>query len=110
MRLRGSLIMNEIEFKILMNNKLCDLAKLFIDYYNPCKIDLGECTNQVACCTHKSKFGYKETGICRFLVGICTFDNVYCRVYLCDKAREVSPECAKYLDMIRGIGEGLGLA
>lgn len=35
--------MNEMEFKILLNQRLCDLADLILHYYNPCQFKDGGC-------------------------------------------------------------------
>lgn len=99
--------MTELEFKILLHEKLCDLADLFLYYYKPCGIKNGKClTGSFPCCIG-SRFTQNSNEKCHFL-GLygCKFKNVECKVYLCNKAFiKANVNCIKSLEAINTIAK-----
>jgi hypothetical protein len=108
--------MKDFEFKILLNQRLCDFAEEVLYHYNPCKLVRSEhrCINsddltRKVCCTffHRSK-----GDPCVFLgkEGNCSFRNVLCKISLCEKAIEnADPMCMKTLKLIEDIAQLHGL-
>jgi len=82
--------MTESEFKIQLNKSLFSLADLMIIYYDPCQFKKGNCVEgNYRCCAPE----YGEN-ICQNLSETgCLKRNTMCRIWLCQKARENSPDC-----------------
>jgi len=97
--------MTDLEFKIQLHNKLCELADLFLYHYAPCDIKAGKCKDgEFPCCS--SRFNRKDTGMCEFQgENGCWGENITCKVWLCDKAKEVSPECREALEVIERLAK-----
>ena len=100
--------MTDLEFKIQLHNKLCELADLILYQYNPCQIRNGKCLDRdFPCCS--SRFNRKDTGKCMFLKEKgCGGDNVVCKVWLCDKAEKTNEECTKALKIIEELAKLYG--
>lgn len=110
--------MNELEFKILLNEKLCDLADAILHYYNPCRIRLDACLLSDAiggaacgCCGERGKFD-KVAGGCQFLLekGRCGFRNIGCKLFLCAAAMKENPDCVNDLRNLENLAKRHGLA
>lgn len=100
--------MNEVEFKLALNERLCDLAELFLYQYNPCKIENGACVSEDPnpCCSI-TRFG--KNG-CPFWNGKCKLKLIWCKNWLCEIAiRNTVPECVDSLKDIEQIGKRFGL-
>ena len=100
--------MNDIEFKLALNERLCDLADLMLHQYNPCQQQNGACVagDPNPCCSN-TRFG--RTG-CPFWGGKCKFRTIWCRNWLCEIAiRNTKPECVDVLKHVQEIGRIYGL-
>jgi len=97
---------SETEFKLLLHQKLCDLADLFLYQFDPCKLTkngqaclLGDPN---PCCT-RTRFK-REDGkpICKFMVdNKCQFENIECKTWFCPKVKEQgNPKCIKSLEAL----------
>ena len=108
--------MKDLEFKIALNEKLCDLVDVILYQYNPCKLDRlnHKCFNRnnldkIPCCTF---FHCSKGDVCVFLKkdGGCSFKNILCKVSLCELATmKADPECLKVLKLIQDIARMYGL-
>lgn len=107
--------MNELEFKIVLNEKICDLAEAILHYYNPCELGKDSCllsrkmgSNTVTCCyeTLFDKHGDAERR-CQFLKeeGGCGFRNVFCKIWLCATAIQNSPQCVEDLKDLENLAK-----
>lgn len=103
--------LSELEFKILMNEKLCDLADAVLHYYNPCqRKDRSSCLvldhTGTHCCSHS------DGSHCPFYkYEACKFKCVRCKIMLCRSAlNELKhPECLEDLKDIERIAIRYGL-
>ena len=106
--------LSELEFKMLMNERLYDLAEAVIHYYNPCQrssrttclvIDrLGDVSKH--CCFHS------DGNHCPFYKNeVCQFKCVRCKIMLCRPAllELKNPECLEDLKDIERIALRYGL-
>lgn len=102
--------MTELEFKILLNEKLCDLADDIMYYYNPCKIENGKCLLDEFCCSRtrfKRQDGKED---CHFLKDGCTFKNLKCKLWFCETAiKNMSQECLEIFKNLENIAKLHGL-
>jgi len=104
--------MNDIEFKLALNERLCDLADLMLHQYNPCQQQNGACVagDPNPCCTYTR---FNETGHadgCPHWNGKCTYRNIWCKHWLCDTAvKNTKPECFEVLKRVQEIGKAFGL-
>jgi hypothetical protein len=109
--------MNELEFKILLNEKLCDLAEAILHYYNPCKFNGNSCLlsdkigKETNSCCFRSKFDRSnEDKVCLFLKGrSCGFRNIGCKLFLCYFAAQENLECVEDLKSLELIAKHYGL-
>jgi len=102
--------MKDFEFKILMNQRLCELADAIIYQYNPCKLDREKHScifiknlNDKPCC---SFFHLAKGDKCVALRedGECGFNNVFCKIGICEEAQKNAPEeCLKTMKLIQDI-------
>ena len=95
--------MNDLELKMAINERLCDLADLMLHQYNPCKREGSACrvADPVPCC-ELTRFGTK----CPHWTGKCIFRNIWCKFWLCDTARNATdPKCAEVLFHIQEIAK-----
>lgn len=102
--------MIELEFKILLNEKLCDLADAILYHYNPCKLTKDNTClvkeNKNETCCHNSVFGGVENKTCIFIKdNKCGFRNIGCKVWLCATAIIHNPECANDLKDIENLAK-----
>ena len=99
--------MDDLEFKIQLHNKLMELADLFLYKYNPCQIKDGGCTGgEAGNCCFGSRFRCKVAGKCMFLgQNGCTAENIICKVWLCDQAKQISPACVEALEIIEKLAK-----
>ena len=76
--------MTETDLKLLLNEKISDIADALMFYYDCCGIRGSECKagNPNPCCTGRTKFGNG----CPFWKGKCTFRNADCKLWLCQTA------------------------
>jgi len=96
--------MTDVEFKLALNERLCDLAELMLHQYNPCNQQDGGCVagKPNPCCTN-TRFG--KTG-CPFFDGKCKVRLIWCKYWLCEIAiRNTKPECVEVLKHIQEIGK-----
>jgi hypothetical protein len=108
--------MNETEFKLLLNEKLCDVADAILHYYNPCNLKENAClltddmeNDSVACC-HFSKYdNINGERKCQFWNGKCGFRNINCKIFLCATAIQTNPECVEDLKNLEIIAARYGL-
>lgn len=102
--------MIESMFKVQLHNLLCDTAKLLLHYYNPCEIADGKCSFNRKCCDiPNTPFSVKGLDRCPFLKDSgCAMENIECRTWLCDEAKEKSPECASALAKLEDIAKQYG--
>jgi hypothetical protein len=110
--------MTELEFKILLNEKLCDLADALLHYYNPCGcvndicwVSKDPANKHLHCCinTKFDKLG-DETRVCEFLQGNrCGFRNIGCKLFLCATAISKSPQCAQDFKDLENLARRYGL-
>lgn len=104
--------MNETEFKIALNERLCDLAELFLYQYDPCRIRGGACLagDPNPCCVYTR---FNENGKaegCPHWKGQCNYRNIWCRHWLCDTAvKSTKSECFEVIKRIQEIGRSFGL-
>jgi hypothetical protein len=98
--------MTDLEFKIQLHNKLMELADLFLYQYGPCQMKDGHCAGgEIGNCCFGSRFRCKTTGKCVFLGDKCWGENLTCKVWLCDRAKEVRPECTEALSIIEKLAK-----
>ena len=86
--------LNNTEFKILLQNKLCDVVDILLAYYNPCGIKVGgicnSVTGKVFCC-HNTNYE-SVTGGCVFLSDKgCKVKSLGCKVWLCNEIFDSIP-------------------
>jgi hypothetical protein len=107
--------MTELEFKIIIHNKLCDIADTILMYYNPCQIKDGKCLlDNFPCCTRTNNKRLDGDIRCQFLgENGCTIRNLRCKTWLCETAiRKTNQECIEALKIIEqmmklyGLGSG----
>ena len=99
--------MNDTEFKIALNERLCDLAELVLYQYDPCKKEGSRClvADPNPCCKY-TRFGDK----CPHWTGKCNYRNIWCKYWLCNTAvKNTQPECVEVLKHIQEIGKLYGL-
>lgn len=105
--------MNEIEFKIALHSRLCDMADLILHYYNPCDIRKGACrkADPNPCCVMTRFKRFDDDRRCQFLgEGGCEFPNIECKVWLCEIATgAASQECLSALVMVENIAKAYRL-
>lgn len=100
--------MTELEFKIYLNDRLCDIADTILMYYNPCQIKDGKCLLGEKFCCFRTRFkrldGSEE---CQFLgENGCTINNLQCKIWLCETAlRKTNPECVEALKGIEAFAK-----
>lgn len=77
--------MTDTEFKIQLHNKLCDLADLFLYYYNPCGWEGNKCKGVERCCSRGTPYEKHNGGEgCVFLSDEgCPIKNILCKLGLC---------------------------
>lgn len=95
--------MTEAELTIFLNEKLCDIADVLLDYYDCCGIEGASCkAGEVnPCCTGKTKFGHP----CPFWNGKCGFRNADCKLWLCETAvKSTDPKCVEALTLLEKFG------
>ena len=106
--------MNETEFKILLNEKLCDLIDAILYYYNPCQIKDNSCLlvndmrNDKRQCCYRSHFASRtEDKYCPFLKSDgCSFRNANCKIWLCETAiKNADPKCLESLKNLENISK-----
>ncbi len=104
--------MDDKEFELLLNQRLCGLADTILYYYNPCRIENGECIEgKMWCCSgtrFKTDVPYNQIGRpdCKFLgCEGCSFPNTKCKVWLCDHARKGDERCGESLELIDRIAK-----
>lgn len=111
-------IMTEIELKIYLNDKLCDIADAILMYYNPCQIKDGSCTlcedmatDERHCCYRTNHKKLDREQHCFFLgKNGCLFRNIKCKIWLCETAiRKTSPECVEALKALETFANIYGL-
>ena len=98
--------MTDVEFKLALNERLCDLVELMLHQYNPCNQQDGGCVagKPNPCCTN-TRFG--KTG-CPFFDGKCKVRLIWCKYWLCEIAiRNTKPECVEVLKHIQEIQTGM---
>lgn len=120
--------MTDTEFKLLLNEKLCDLADAFLHYYDPCQRRDNTClvcenieTSTVHCC-YRTKWDRQDGDRhCAFLKNrSCGYRNISCKIWLCATAMQANPEClsdfkaieeiARHYDLVRRPFLGQGYA
>jgi len=102
--------MTELEFKILLNEKLCDVADAILFYYNPCQLNGSKCLQGDAsyCCLFYPR---EHNGECKFLKEDgCHFRNIKCKTWLCETAIRKNPECVEALKVLESLAKMYGLA
>ena len=103
--------MTELEFKLVLNQKLCDLMDVLIYYYNPCQIKDGSCLRMRTiqdehkfCCGFYAPRGEKDCDRkCMFLQedGSCRFRNIKCKLWFCETAiRSAPPELIQAIKIL----------
>ncbi len=99
----------ETELKLLLNEKLCDMADALMLYYDPCGIRDSACKggDPNPCCVN-SQFG---RGGCPFMRdGKCNFRNCDCKLWLCETAvKAADPKCIEALKMLEHFAKLFGL-
>lgn len=77
---REKLIYPDIDSKMKLYTRLCDICDFLLKKYNPCKFSCGTCIglNKTTCCTG-----------CQYLCKTgCTITALQCKLYLCYDVRE----------------------
>lgn len=100
-------------FKLLLNEKLCDIADAVLRYYDPCQLEENKCliTDDIAegschCCFHYDG----KTGCWLRRDGQCQVRVISCKVWLCDPAQtKADPDCLATLKDIERIAVRYGL-
>ena len=110
--------MTELEFKLVLNEKLCDLAEAILHYYNPCRRGKNSCflypepVPGKGCC-YKTKFDDKdrEDRRCQFLsTEGCRFRNIGCKIWLCAPAiGRADLDCIESLRALEKVARRYGL-
>jgi hypothetical protein len=101
--------MTDIEFKIALNERLCDLAELILHQYNPCNQQNGSCVagSPNPCCSHTR---FSKEGCPFSISGRCKFRTIWCKYWLCEMAiRNTVTDCVDTLKNIEQIGKRYGL-
>jgi hypothetical protein len=85
-------MMNETEFKIHLNNMLCQVANLLLHYYDPCQWKDGQCVNGKPWCCHNTNDERRDgQGGCAMLSESgCTVQSIGCKVWLCNEVLDVA--------------------
>lgn len=113
--------MTELEFKLALNQKLCDLMDVLIYYYNPCQIKDGNCLRmrtikdeyKFCCELYAPKDDKSCNRKCVFLRedGSCGFRNIKCKLWFCETAiRGAAPEFIQAIKVLEEFGKLYKLA
>lgn len=101
--------MTESEFRGQLSHQICEMAKLFLDYYNPCHLKEGECLKGNPgwrCCSHTRFKNSGENPYCPYLGEKgCTHINPECRVFLCDVAKKTLSDCTKGMNLLEELSK-----
>lgn len=101
--------MNKTELKSIVNDKLCDLVDVLLNYYNPCNICGSGCrvSKENPCC-FDTRFG---KGKCPFLINDkCVNRNIECKLWICETAiKNTEPECIEALKVLEQFSQIFGL-
>lgn len=111
--------MTESELKLLLNEKLCDIADALLLYYDCCQIKPGKDEKSYTCrdgypnqCN--SCMGTRFSGpnqVCPFQYShMCHFRNIECRAWVCSTVKEqVDSKCITGLKMLEDIAKLYGI-
>ena len=87
--------MNNIEFKLALHARLCDLADILMLQYNPCRAADRACLmgkNPIPCCTHTRFKRFDGSEFCYYLGDDgCQVMNIYCKTWFCEEAEKNLP-------------------
>lgn len=100
--------MTDIELRIFLDQKLCDIADALLKHYNCCDIQGSGCRvkDPNPCCLMKTHLGKP----CPFWKGYCDFRNSNCKLWLCETACNASdPNCIKGMLLLEQFGEVFGI-
>jgi hypothetical protein len=111
--------MKDLELRILLNEKLCDIADALFLRYDCCQIKPGEKPDEYMCrdgfpnecnACRGTRFSNEFT-VCPFQRDHkCNFRNIECRAWICKKAKaECDPKCVEALELIEKIAVIFGL-
>jgi len=102
-----STMITELDLKLFLNEKICEIADVFMTYYDCCHIDGASCKagNPNPCCGHTMYGGEK----CPF-GKICNFTNCNCKLWLCETAlKTTDPMCIESLKALEQLAKIHGL-
>ena len=90
-----------------LEQKLCELANLLIEEYNPCQIKNSGClVSEDNPCCKISRFGRP----CPYMQGECKNKNIECKLWFCETAlKNMSDECKMEFYTLEKIAKTLNL-
>lgn len=103
--------MTETEFRILVNEKICDLADVLMLHYNPCQWQEGKCLRdrltgaEPVCCRSHHYQPFNAEGNCPMLgPDGCTVKRASCKLWFCETAiRTMDPAALTAFKILESI-------
>ena len=92
--------MTELELKMLLNEKICDIADALMNYYDICGMKGSTCkVGKNPCCIGITYFGDG----CPFLRdNQCHFRNAGCKLWFCETAlKSTNPKCIEAIKILK---------
>jgi hypothetical protein len=93
-------MITELDLKLFLNEKICEIADVLMNYYDCCHIQGTSCKagDPNPCCNHTLYGGEK----CPFgSTNKCNFTNCNCKLWLCNTAIETTdPKCIQALNIL----------
>lgn len=97
--------MTDAEFKVLLDQRICDLADVLMLHYNPCGVGNGKCRRGYWCCYGRHWLPFNAEGACPLLdESGCTVRRAGCKLWFCETVlREVDSRCVAAFRVLEGL-------
>lgn len=85
--------MDQMDFRIILHNKLCEVADLFMRQYNPCQWWENKCIKGTPdCCRNINYEQLKDANNCLFLGrNGCSIETLGCKLWFCNEVFDAMP-------------------
>ena len=98
--------MTENELKGILNEKLCDIGEVLLEYYDCCGMNELSCKlgDPNPCCSENTVYA---RGLCPHSIdNKCTFRNASCKLWICKTAiKTTDPKCVEALLLLEKFGQ-----